>query len=327
MRIFSMLMTVLLAASCVFAQQSLKDQGIKSYQAGDITGAVISLERAVKTPEFKNDAVAWNFLGLAYLKGDFSKNALKALKKAVDLAPVNNEHRLNYAFAFFRTNKLKEARKQTEAVLGNDPQNLSAILLRGSINFLQRKFDETITDSDKVISLDPSYAGAYTLKSNAILGRLSARVANGSIIKNEVDLLKEALVTLQNGEESAQGKPGIEAIKTEREGVSAFYQYFTRGSDVNFASDLGTIPLKIIEKRPAPYTNEARRNMVEGTIKVAVLFSSTGVVKHVLVLDGLPFGLTENAVRAARNIRFEPAVKDGKPISVVKLVEYSFDIY
>jgi hypothetical protein len=41
----------------------------------------------------------------------------------------------------------------------------------------------------------------------------------------------------------------------------------------------------------------------------------------------LPDGLTEKAMAAALNIRFEPATKDDKPVSVIRNIEYNFSIY
>ena len=68
-------------------------------------------------------------------------------------------------------------------------------------------------------------------------------------------------------------------------------------------------------------------NQLQGNITVAVLFGASGRVEMVLMLKGLERGLDKNAVAAARKIRFEPQTKDGKPVSVVKIVQYGFSIY
>jgi outer membrane biosynthesis protein TonB len=44
-------------------------------------------------------------------------------------------------------------------------------------------------------------------------------------------------------------------------------------------------------------------------------------------LKGLGYGLDQQALNAARSIAFEPQIENGKPISVVKMVQYSFAIY
>ena len=80
--------------------------------------------------------------------------------------------------------------------------------------------------------------------------------------------------------------------------------------------------------KPAPqYTEEARRNEVSGTVMLRVVLSSTGHVSNMQVMSGLPYGLTENALEAARRIEFIPAVKDGRYVSQQVLIEYNFNLY
>jgi tetratricopeptide (TPR) repeat protein len=86
--------------------------------------------------------------------------------------------------------------------------------------------------------------------------------------------------------------------------------------------------LTIIGRKPlAGYTDEARRQLVQGTINVAVEFLADGKIGFVFPINELPYGLTENAVQAAQGIRFEPAVKEGKAVPVVRILTYSFEVY
>ena len=57
------------------------------------------------------------------------------------------------------------------------------------------------------------------------------------------------------------------------------------------------------------------------------VFSADGTIKHILVVKGLEGGLTEEAVRAARKIKFVPAEKDGRPVSQYFQIEYNFNLY
>ena len=80
--------------------------------------------------------------------------------------------------------------------------------------------------------------------------------------------------------------------------------------------------------RPEPiYTDEARQNQVTGTVVLRAIFDSNGYVSRIRVVSGLANGLTENAVEAARSIRFFPAVKDGKFVSQYIQIEYNFNLY
>ncbi len=85
--------------------------------------------------------------------------------------------------------------------------------------------------------------------------------------------------------------------------------------------------LRILSKPSAPYTPIARSNGVNGTVMLRVTFLASGQIGTVEVIKGLPDGLTERAIAAARRIRFEPEVRNGRPVSVAKRVEYSFKLY
>lgn len=331
---FFAMLVMALAAGPIIAQQSPRDRGMELFNQGKNKEAASVLEDAVKQKKFEKDPEAWNFLGLAYeRKGDLKK-AHKALKKAVALAPQQSVYRLNLAYAYIRGGKINEAQKEAGVVIGAEPNNASAYLLRGSANLVEGKLDETIEDSEKVVSINPSYAAAYTLKSNALIGRMGRRLAAGSTIGEEIGFLRQAVETLELGEKNSEGDLGLAPLKEELAGLSAFYKYFTREKNVNLNYDLNAVgpgpnvtPLKIISKPRPSYTDIARQTNTSGQVKVAILFSSTGDVRHVLVLEGLPYGLSEEAVKAARQIRFEPATRDGKPVSVVKMVMYGFSIY
>jgi len=84
---------------------------------------------------------------------------------------------------------------------------------------------------------------------------------------------------------------------------------------------------RILSKPPPHYTEEARKNQVNGTVILRVVFSSTGSVTNISVVRSLPNGLSEQAIAAARKIKFEPAMKDGRPVSVSMLLEYNFNLY
>jgi TonB family protein len=83
-----------------------------------------------------------------------------------------------------------------------------------------------------------------------------------------------------------------------------------------------------ILSRPEPqYTEEARKNQVSGTVVLRAVFSSSGQVTNIRTVSGLPHGLTERAMAAARQIRFSPATKDGRPVSQYIQIEYNFNLY
>ncbi len=85
--------------------------------------------------------------------------------------------------------------------------------------------------------------------------------------------------------------------------------------------------IKILSKPRPGYTDSARQNNVQGTVMLRVTFMSNGSIGGVAAVKGLPHGLTEKAIAAARQIRFTPAMRNGRPYSVTKRIQYNFTIY
>ncbi|MCA1568013.1 MAG: energy transducer TonB [Acidobacteria bacterium] len=85
----------------------------------------------------------------------------------------------------------------------------------------------------------------------------------------------------------------------------------------------------VIRAKPNPvYPHEARRHGVQGEVKLRIILGADGKIRGpVEVLEGLPYGITEQAIKAARRIEFEPARKDGRPVSQYVTVVYHFHLY
>jgi TonB family protein len=84
----------------------------------------------------------------------------------------------------------------------------------------------------------------------------------------------------------------------------------------------------VITFKPEPgFTEEARRNNVTGMVRLRVVLSASGEVTNIQAVKGLPDGLTEKAIAAARQIKFRPAQKDGRTVSQYVVLEYNFNIY
>lgn len=84
---------------------------------------------------------------------------------------------------------------------------------------------------------------------------------------------------------------------------------------------------RLLSKPEPQYTEEARKNQISGTVMLRAVFSSSGEVIQIRALNTLPFGLTERAIAAARLIKFVPAMKNGRPVSVFMQLEYNFNLY
>jgi protein TonB len=88
-----------------------------------------------------------------------------------------------------------------------------------------------------------------------------------------------------------------------------------------------TQDIKIIAKPSAKYTDAARQNQFSGTVRVRVTFTSSGQIGSVSVVSNAPYGLADMAIAAAKQIKFEPAKKDGVAITKIKQIDYAFTLY
>jgi TonB family protein len=84
---------------------------------------------------------------------------------------------------------------------------------------------------------------------------------------------------------------------------------------------------RVLSKPDGVYTEKARDNRTKGTVVLKAVFNLNGRVIRIHAVEGLPDGLTESAIQAARRLRFTPARKDGKPISVYVQLEYTFNTF
>lgn len=86
-------------------------------------------------------------------------------------------------------------------------------------------------------------------------------------------------------------------------------------------------PLRVTFQPKAVYTDAARANNVQGAVRLKITLRADGTVGPITTVTGLPDGLTEQAIAAARKIKFEPKRINGQPVSFVVTREYTFTIY
>jgi TonB family protein len=85
-------------------------------------------------------------------------------------------------------------------------------------------------------------------------------------------------------------------------------------------------PVEILFKPKPDYSDKARTAKVEGEVLLRVLFSAMGDVRVLDIVRGLGYGLDENAVRAAQQIKFRPAQSDGQPVDSTATVHIVFQL-
>jgi protein TonB len=75
------------------------------------------------------------------------------------------------------------------------------------------------------------------------------------------------------------------------------------------------------------YTEEARKAKKQGTCVLWLIVDAAGRPRDIKVVRGLGLGLDAKALEAVQQWRFQPALKDGKPVDVQISVEVEFHLY
>lgn len=75
------------------------------------------------------------------------------------------------------------------------------------------------------------------------------------------------------------------------------------------------------------YTEQARLAKTQGTCILWLIVDDQGHPRDIRVVRGLGFGLDAKAIDAVKQWRFQPAMKDGRPVNVQISVEVGFKLY
>jgi TonB family protein len=82
-------------------------------------------------------------------------------------------------------------------------------------------------------------------------------------------------------------------------------------------------PVAVKEVKPE-YPKDVLKSKVQGSVWLAIRVNTDGTVNAVRVTQPLHSRLDAEAVKAARQWRFKPGTKDGKPVSVDTQLEMTF---
>jgi len=85
-----------------------------------------------------------------------------------------------------------------------------------------------------------------------------------------------------------------------------------------------TTPVDVLDKPRPEYTAEGRTLKLEGDVVLDLVFLADGTVQVNRVVSGLGHGLDEAATRAAQQIKFKPAKRDGQPVDFPARVRIEF---
>lgn len=146
-----------------------------------------------------------------------------------------------------------------------------------------------------------------------------------------------------NGTGGVKGAPGVVASSGFGNGIAVSVSRARLGSvqsagftdaevpaaaSVHRASETAAnaVPAEILSKPTPVYTPEARTMRIEGEVLLEVVLGASGNLRVVRVVRGLGHGLDDNAVRAAQQIQFKPAMRNGQPADSTVVLHIIFQL-
>jgi TonB family protein len=203
---------------------------------------------------------------------------------------------------------------------------------------------KALAETDSALQLKPNFGSALILKMEAALeafaaayterterfGKLNQREPPLSpeeraqltgYLKGAADSVEKFLALFPNERAAPFLRERLETLRLHAELVSQ------STAPLIYKADMVSTKAQILSKPEPLYTEQARQDRISGIVRLRMVLSFDGKVRHILVVQGLKGGLTEMAVNAARRIKFVPATKNGRPVSQFVTIEYMFSIY
>jgi TonB family protein len=306
-----------------------RSRGIELYKQNKIPESISTLRKAVQ--KNKTDYTSWHFLGLAYIESNDLKDATKSFQTALRLQPESAASHTGLALVLLLRNKPSESAREAEAALRVDSKNAQAHYIIGVVRLRANARQEALDQAENALKLNPQFGEAYLLKSQALVSFLGDALVTDE--SESADLRKarylEAAAALEkylllnpNTEDRQTWTEQLEGLRFHL--ASQFHQ--DNGPEVYSGREV-TTKVRVLSKPEPQYTESARQRGTTGTVVLRVVFASDGKVKHFLIVHGLPHGLTERAIAAARQIKFVPATINGRPVSMFIQLEYNFNLF
>lgn len=301
-----------------------RELGQKLYRQGKYSEAESSLKKATKRNRV--DSEAWYYLGLVGLRKGKYKDATKAFEAAVKLRPNYVEAQTGVAHSLLLRGKLNEALKESERAVALDPNFIESHFVFGVVSLPLGNRDTALRAAEKAIELNKNFADAYLLKSQALVhfsGDVILQTPEPNRYQDAAAALETYLRLAPSSNDKQLWNDQLASVKFHL----AIASTETRRENEIYKGREVTTKVRLITKPEPSYTELARVNSVEGTVVLRAMFAADGQVKHIIVISALPDGLTLQAVRAAKSIKFIPATLDGKPVSMLMQLEYNFNLY
>ena len=265
---------------------------------------------------------------------------IRPMAPAMQQARETAEQHLKQGQAAYNAGQYAKAREELKRALKLDKQMAEAYLWIGMTCGNEGKILEAIDNVKQAIKLRSPYPDAHYTLSVLYFGMRrvaqaraevdlaisqDANFANAYYLKGKLEILgehyKDALAAF---EQALRLAPAIETtlptLPTQMTALREWVAFRARKDDPAYKQAEAT-------NSPAPrYTDQARAARIQGAVHLAVLIDETGSITATVMFLGLGYGLDEEALRAARKVKFKPATINGKPVPFWQMMAVEFNL-
>ena len=319
--------------------------------AGDQRKAVETLALAV-AGEKKKDPDAWFRLGIEYNRAGEVRKAREAFQQALKLRRKFPAARAGLAYTFFVEKNFAEAEREAYRAVVQSPDRATDSTARNVLGrvWAQRYREAAIivlARAEQALAKNPGAPDGNRHKAEALIAL--------SIPEQEIPPDLSFPAPPPPPDEAAWRAAREETRVRDREAAACLEKYLSlapRAPDADYvrrqlevlrfySQDPESLPAAdrpyptakvstkaLITYKPEPgFTEEARKADLVGMVRLRAVLAADGKIKHLLVIMPLPYGMTENAIKAASQIKFKPATIDGAPVSQHVILEYNFNVF
>ena len=301
------------------AASEQRDLGIQLYKRGQTEAAINVLTEVVK--QLPTDADAWYFLGLAHYHDSSIWLARVAFERFLRLRPNSGDANAKLAYALTLANELERAAAVARNAIELGDQSAEPHYAIAEANFRGGEYSKAIDEALMALKLNSGFAPAWITKS----------LAHSSLKQYEeaAESLEKFLAINPTDLDAQVWREQLEIMKGYRKAADPVSP--TAASkpieDLPISGREVTTKARVLSKPEPTYTDAARNAGLTGTVVLKCVFSGSGEIKNILVVRSLGYGLTSKAVKAARGIRFVPATKDDRQVSMWMELHYNFNLF
>jgi TonB family protein len=277
-----------------------RDRGIQLYKQGETAAAIKILKKVVK--KHSDDADAWYYLALAYWTEGEIGEARPAFERLIMLRPESPAAHAKLAYSLILANDPIRALIAANRAIALGDQSAESHYAIAEASFRSGDNSKAIDEANLALQIKPDFGPALITK---------------SLVHRALGQHAEAAASLERLLAITPADPDSDVWRKELDSLRRFGQQASEPPKASAPTQLAqdrpmsgrdvSVKARILSKPEPRYTEAARRAGVNGTIVIRCIFASDGEVKTLVVMRALAFGLTSEAVEAARKIRFVPA--------------------